>query len=145
MFILERVTQNVSYDLQPHMHFKWRAFSCVWKIWLEVNELESESTTWKCYCNIHVIKENNIKTLHLGPVILKCLHEYSKLPPLIKMIIFMHIHTCSLLFQISGDYRLEFISHVFPVPKWNQRKLLITCCFCVCFYFYDAYKVLSYI
>lgn len=75
----------------------------------------------------------NIKTPRLSWVILKRLHEYSKLPTLIKLIIFMHIHTCSPLFHISRDYCFGFDSHLFcgRRAKMNygtfKRKLQSVC------------------
>lgn len=101
---------------QTHIHTKQMCL--FWGVWPRM---------FLITCNIHTLKEINIKPLHWSPVILLCLHEYSKLPPLINLIIFIHIHTCSLLFQISRDYRLEFISHLFPIAKWKWIKT--ACCF----------------
>lgn len=55
-------------------------------------------------------------------------------PPMIKLIIFMHIPTCYPPFEISRDYCSEFNSNVFVIAKWKwmtkrkQRKFIIARC-----------------
>ena len=71
--------------------------------------------TWKKQNNS--IKNN--KTFRLKPAVLQCLHEYSELPPLIKLIIFMHIHTCAPLFHISRDYCSDFDWLLFAIAGWK--------------------------
>lgn len=57
---------------------------------------------------------------------MQCLHEYSKKATLIKLIIFMHIHTCSPLFRISRDYCFEFKPHSFANAKAKSEITKLT-------------------